>query len=264
MRETMNRPQRLRNPLTGLTRAWAGGTSLCAAIAAALLTYSGYPEFGEPALARTAATFVTGVALCGATLAGLIALPVLIGSKRRCDRELADIERGDHLLRWTYRSGEWQSFIQAERAEVRRIPWVMTVICAIIGLVAATGTADEDWAAGSRSTVFLCVFAGIAWCGPGFDWLIRRKALRACRPLQHGTPEAFFGRHGVYFNGVYLRYSQRGRQLVGVDLLTDRTPRTIVLTFRRTVSRRAEYEFLRLPVPAGQEQAAQQLARCLV
>jgi hypothetical protein len=137
----------------------------------------------------------------------------------------------------------------------------MTIIFAIIGLVAGMGTADEDWAAGSRSTVSLGVFAGTALCGSAIDWLVRRNALRACRPLEHGTPEAFFGRHGVYFNGVYRRYYQRGRRLIAIDLLTDRSPQTLVFTFRCSGPHSETREFLRLPVPAGHEHTAQQLAR---
>jgi hypothetical protein len=73
-----------------------------------------------------------------------------------------------------------------------------------------------------------------------------------------------FGRQGLYFNGVYRRYDQRGRALIAIDLLTDRKPQTLVLTFHRVVPQgRDVQEVLRLPVPAGQEQAARQLARCL-
>jgi hypothetical protein len=138
----------------------------------------------------------------------------------------------------------------------------MTIIFAIIGLVCGAGAANADWAAGSRWTVFLAAFAGAALCGSAIDWLVRQSALRACRRLQHGTPETLFGRHGVYFNGVYRRYRQSGRRLIAMDLLTDRTPQTLVLTFLCSGPENDTHECLRLPVPAGQEHTAQQLARC--
>jgi hypothetical protein len=259
---TMIPPQRLRNPLTALTRAFAWLTPICVVVAAALIAYAGYAEFGEPDLHRTAAMFVIGVALCGPVLAGAITLPLLIRDKRRLDGELADIERGKHLLRWTYRSREWQSFIQAERAEARRFPWIMTIMFAIIGLAAGVGAANQDGATGWW-TVFLSVFAGAAICGSVCDWLLRQSALHKCRRLERGPQEVIFGRRGLYFNGVYRRYDQRGRRLIGIDLLTDRTPQTLVLTFRCSGPESDTRECLRLPVPAGQEQAAQQLARCL-
>jgi hypothetical protein len=259
MREPLDRPQRLRTPFTGLLRACIWGTPACAVAAAALLAY-GIPQFGVPDAAGAAAAFVIGALLSGVTLAGVITLPLLVRERRRCDREFAEIERGEFLLHWTYHPDEWQSFIRAELAEARRYPWVMTIILGIIGLIAGAGSADEKWAAGSSWAVFLGVFAGGAICGTGVDWLIRRSALRACRRLEQGTPEAWFGRHGVYFNGVYRRYSDRSQCLHAIELLPDRTPQTLVLTFRCRHPKGDFYEFLRLPVPAGQEQLAQQLA----
>lgn len=256
----MIRPQRLRNPLTALTRAFAWGTPICAATAVVLLAYGGYPSFGEPDLERTAAMFVIGLGLCGPALGGVIALPLLIRDKRRFDGELAEIERGKYLLRWIYRSREWESFIRGERAEARRFPWLMTIMCTIIGLAAGVGTANQDRSAGSWWLVFLIVVVGTAMCGAAIDCLLRHSALRACRRLEQGPQEVIFGRHGLYFNGTYRRYDHRGRWLVAIDLVTDRSPQTLVLTFHCSGPQSPTREFLRLPVPAGQEHTAQQLA----
>jgi hypothetical protein len=259
----LDRPQRLHNPLSGQPRAFAWGTLICAAAAAALLANGGFPVIGAPSPPGTLAAFFAVLVLSGLTMAGGLALPILVREARRNDRELAGIERGEFLAHWTYRSDEWQAFVRAEFADARRFRWTMTIVLAIGGLLVGAGAAAEDWAAGTRGAVFLGVLIGSALCGSGVDWLVHLRALRRCRRLQQGPAEAYFGCQGVYFNGDYRRYTQRGQWLRAIDLLPERTPHTLVLTFR--VLTRGGYmdQMLRLPVPAGQEQSAQRLTSCL-
>lgn len=220
---------------------------------------SGYAAAGL--LAATAPFVLAGgdTALVGGIVMGCLAFTAALTAvicwfyARRAERHLAAFRRGEYLAHWTFRPEEWGAFAAGEwertRKNARRMPlWLGLVGAAVgLGLLAVAG-----WAGVVVSTA-----AGVAagW-GVGRLMLSRGEAARGARPAQ---PEVYVGPEAAVVDGKYIHWTGYGIRLVGLRLVGG-SPSALEFEVRTDAGEGSSTQTHRVPVPAGREEEAEQVA----
>ena len=200
------------------------------------------------------ARFVAG---CVAGLAAVAVVTVLLLNAttiKRLNRDLLELQSGEHLAKWEYSSAEWLRFVAADWRRGQR--WGLL---AVAGLVCTAGVvawmprddADDREARGTA----LCGTGAVTLFGVGLfasEWRTYRR-----RRTRRGV--AFIG-HGVAcVGGCCALWGRSGWRLSTVRVV-GRDPAVLELV-RNASESRTEF---RIPIPHGREDEANRLVRVLM
>jgi hypothetical protein len=183
---------------------------------------------------------IVSLTLGGMTLfLAIILLPVLYWTSRTADKSLTEIELNP-WVHWRYTPEQWSAWsnVQADRAAatppsfVLRRDWrrFLFSFALIIGAVAIF--APGSWVFKSIYLAIVCAailaVAAMAGRGPaGSSEKLRAKLLAA-------TPEAWFGRDGVFCDGVFTPWLNVSVFLVSAAM-DQRQPLSLHLLFEKSV-----------------------------
>ncbi len=160
---------------------------------------------------------------------------------------------GDNwLVHWQYEPDEWQRYAQEEfeldSQEKRGLFWLVIAIMAVVGLV--------FWIADPEGGIWVAaVLAGVAVLLAFFafvmPWLEHRRRQRV-------TGEAIIASEGVYLAGRLHLWRQLGSRLSNVSII-GQDPAMIEFQIEAPTRTGTQVYAVRVPIPRGQEEAAQQV-----
>jgi hypothetical protein len=208
-----------------------------------------------------------GYALQFVGLFGLIAGLVTLWFYRARAAALARLFAGESVLaHWTLDSRQVQKHAAAELAEVsennRGLFLIMAILFVVIGIPVLVVPSWRDLERGDSIalTIVGCYFAIIPLLG-SFAWGMPRLAYR--RAVQDGA-EVYIGKDSVFVNGALHTWKQPFTDLRRVRFNRQSKPPALEFDIR-TLTRLGVVHFktytVRVPVPAGQEEQAENLAR---
>ena len=182
---------------------------------------------------------------------------------------LAHLLAGEGLLaHWTLEAMQVQKQAAAELAETREgnrgLFWVTAILFVVIGIPALIVPTWRDLLRGDSIalTIVGCYFAVIPLLGL-FAWGMPRLAYR--RAVQAGA-EVYIGQDGVFVNGALHTWKQPSTSLRHVRFNRQANPPALEFDIR-TLTRLGVVYFktytVTVPVPAGQEAQAENVARAL-
>jgi hypothetical protein len=169
----------------------------------------------------------------------VILLPVLYWTSRTADQSLTEIELNP-WVHWRYSPDQWTQWsnVQADRAAatppgfVLGRDWRRFLFPFALILVGVALFAPGSWIFKSIYLAIVCgailLFAALAGRGPaGSAEKLRAKLLAA-------SPEAWFGRDGVFCDGVFTPWLNVSIFLVSAAI-DDRQPRSLHFRFEKSV-----------------------------
>jgi hypothetical protein len=171
--------------------------------------------------------------------------------------ELSRILKGEEcLVHWRYDPLEWRAFTEEEYARRKSYNWRLWIIvggmCFVVGL--AFWIADHD----AGRWVFLVMLGMMAVTG--LTAYVAPLAERACNRRRVG--ECWIGRSGVYINGQFASWRAAAGRLENVSLAgAGRKYLQFDFSFLSRYGRQSAS--LRVPVPLGQENVAEQVLSAL-
>ena len=210
----------------------------------AVLCFVGAVLFGV--LSRTEARYA-GIVLSGfAGICGIITALVYGPRAREFDR-LFNTE--SPLVVWEYDKREWLDYVRENYRRDFEGNWslwiLIAVICALVGGVMA---------ALSQDPLFLWITIGLAL----FLILPAVGVPKARRwRMLHNPPKAIINRRAVWIGGRFQTWAGLGASLVSVEIDPAAAPRLLCITFRFDTRTGPQDETVRVPVPTGQESAAE-------
>jgi len=192
-------------------------------------------------------------------LAGFIAITALVAMLMFFKRagELEKMVLGDDcLVHWRYLPGEWQDYSAAEyqrQVLYNRSQWITVAIIALaIGLFFWIFAPDGGGAVLVAMLGLVVLLGIVAFFAP--------RAIKSRNDRRVG--EVWINRRGIYMNGLYASWRTPGTRLDSVKLRLEGKPYLEFDLYTR--ARNAPLnELLRVPVPGGQEAAAQSVVDAL-
>jgi hypothetical protein len=245
---------RLADSVAGTGLKWSLGFLTAGA---AIVTFASLAGLGYNAIA---------VAVLGGfvVLAGVVALAVVGWHAVVIARVLSG---RDLLLTWSYEGAAWRRFAEqdaAERVQQAKALVVMTALIAAVIVSVFLVVAEDKAAAGVAALVVvgaIALAAGVAWAG-----------VRAVR-RRYSAPriELFLGRDGLWLAGMTHVWSGLGARLESAAIVDGENGvsaleivySVIQSSGPRTLFFHRRHETVRLPVPAGEEQAARRAVETL-
>jgi hypothetical protein len=195
--------------------------------------------FGLGGLLQGAARYIS-LTLGGLTLfLAIILLPVLYVTNRAADQSLTAVEL-DPWVHWRYTSDQWQQWSAVQADRLRATPPSFVLV--------------RDW---HRFLFpFAIIIGGVALFVPG-SWLFKviylalvcaaillvaalagrggaHSADKLHARLLQAAPEAWFGRDGVFADGVFSPWLNPSTYLVSATI-DPRQPRSLLLNFERNI-----------------------------
>jgi hypothetical protein len=172
-------------------------------------------------------------------LLAIILLPVLYVTSRGFDQSLTELELNP-WVHWLYTAEQWTAWsdIQADRAAAtpptfllrrdwRRLAWPLIAI--VIGVYFFV---PGPWLWKTAYILFICAaIVSIAALG-GRSASSTSEKLRA--KLLAASPEAWFGRDGVFCDGVFTPWLNVSTYLLAAEI-DQRQPRSLLFRFERSV-----------------------------
>ena len=192
------------------------------------------------------------LAACGAVVALILSL---VASKQ-ADRHDA-LRRGEgRLVEWLVDGEAWRRFRALDAAEatakVGQVRWAFRLIAALFLLAAAAVYADDS-GAWELSVLFIGLGLGMSALGA---WLVRSGLAFAAR--DDLPSPAMIGRDGVSFRGRFVPL--RGFGIAFVSATFDETHRILRIRYEIDAGGASSEAEVRVPVPAGREDEAREVA----
>ncbi len=154
------------------------------------------------------------------------------------------------LAHWVYQPGEWSSYAGGE-VNRRTGEWIgVGVAVLIVGLVSSTGGGQEGW-----TMLASAVFVAVVIVAGGL--LMTRHAHRS---NVSGPGEAIITPSAILINGRYHVLSNDTYRLEGVRFDEAAHPPQLDFTVAWSTRSGPARDHLRVPVPAGREAEARQVA----
>jgi hypothetical protein len=182
-----------------------------------------------------------------------IVVALMYGKRARIT---GSILRGENLLaHWTYTEEEWNRYARTEHQEFkhynRSLFLLVVVISVVIGIIFIIGNPD-DW------QIFAVIILGIIAIAGISAWLAVALSKRQNRKY-HG--EVFITAEGVFINRVLHLWKGYGAALEGaVYDDSERAIPVIVIDYSAPSRSGSQTWTVRVPVPAGHENEAMQIA----
>ena len=166
---------------------------------------------------------------------------------------LQKILAGENLLaHWRYEPGQWQRYAEAELertgSDKRSLFWLIAVISAVVGgIFYIADPKGGIWVVVVLAGL-LVLLAILAFVLPRVEYNRNRQSVG----------EALIAPEGVYLNGRFHTWNRLGSRLVGVSLV-EGDPAAIELQIAYPSRTGTQVDTVRVPIPRGQEAAAQQV-----
>jgi hypothetical protein len=185
------------------------------------------------------AKYVFGCMALIGLLLSLVLLPVMYVMARKFDCALTALER-DPWVRWQYPAAQWQQWsgIQVER--LKEVPLTFTLahdykklgwaFASIIGgvLIFSPGSLRGKILYSLGCCAMLLFWAELA------SWDARRAPEKFRAKLRKVSPEAYFGRDGLFCNGVFLTWLDISVYLTSASI-DPRPPRSLLFCFDKVI-----------------------------
>ncbi|HYG59861.1 MAG TPA: hypothetical protein VD902_17490 [Symbiobacteriaceae bacterium] len=186
----------------------------------------------------------------------IILLPVMIWDGKKRAKAIQALLSGEGLLaHWRYHPYEWNQFALQERtrelAEARKVSLYTLPIVLGMGLVG--GLFSDLEMDGTYIVVIILTGLGMSAFLGG---LLAAGAQLTFQRNQSGVGEAYISGTGVYFHGKYHTWTGAGVRLTAVEFLPG-DPAVIAFRYEATVGDTVQAHAARVPVPRGNEEAAQ-------
>jgi hypothetical protein len=187
-------------------------------------------------------------------ITGIIATVIYANRARMLDRILS----GDNLLaHWTYSPEEWSEYTEKEFRTEKKEKWLLFYMVAGIALFFGILFVIFDHEAGLWVLVsmlgLIALIAFVAWFSAWYDYRQNKRYLG----------EAYITRDAIYLNRQLHTWRGLGARLESVNLVGKESQQLLAVTYSApTRMGRQEYT-VRVPVPRGQEKAAEKLAEKL-
>ena len=193
-----------------------------------------------------------GAFLCGfGGVCALVTAAVYLPRARDFDRLFQDPPLAD----WTYADDEWRRFIQENFQRNKAGNWGLWLLMAVMCLLIGGGLA---WASGDP--LFLLITFGIAvfLLLPATLVPLARR-----RRLSRGQARAVINRQAAWIGGQFQSWGRLGSHLISATMDESSQPPLLCITFRFHTQTGPQEESVLIPVPAGQDAAARQVADAL-
>ena len=274
-------PRTLRSPIPVLLRTllgWAGAFASLAGLSFLISTRVHSLDAAQ--------LWVVGIFVCGSfSISMLLAAGICFLTTRSLGRALAEMQRGEYIVRWTYSPQTWDAHVSSLGRASR---WIVLFITGFIllncGLIAYGVSLSPD-PSGHKRAIALVFAIGIALsaliCGLILFFVHRRR--RRVR----GLPESIISPNAFYCGGEAINWNGGGNGLYEARWIAPKTPgESSLIQFTTGPSRRmkraakaADVAMLvvgssagvsnmrvirRVPVPIGEEEVARKVCRMLM
>jgi len=184
-------------------------------------------------------------------VSGIITFLIFIGRARSLDR----VFLGENLLaHWTYDPEEWKKYTETEYKTERREKWHLFYLVAGIALIIGIIFLIVDNEAGLIVfLVMLGLIALIAFVAWFTSWSNYRRNKKK-------PGEIYISGDAIYLNGQYHTWKGMGSKLRSVLLSEKDGQQQLAFTYSFPARTGIEEYTVRLPVPAGQEKTAEEIA----
>jgi hypothetical protein len=198
-----------------------------------------------------------GIVLSGfAGICGVVTALVYLPRAREFDRLF---NREPPLVAWEYTSREWLDYVRENYQRDREGNWglwiLVAVICGVVGVILTLLSRDPLflWITGGLAVFLILPALGV-------------PKVRRWRML-HNPSVAIISRNAVWIAGRFQTWATLGAHLISVEIDPKATPQLLCITFRFYTRTGPQDETVRIPIPAGQDAAAestlQQLRRAI-
>ncbi len=206
--------------------------------------------------------FLSGTDMMGGGYAIVFAsfLPIVAGATagfvyiRRAAVLDAILDGRNLLVHWTYSDEEWRRYVaveaRASKAEKTTLFFVISAFALLFGVGFLVIAPDRE----AGRSVFLGMVCLIALVG-GAALL----SVRLAGPRPHDRPGALVSEEGVYPSGSLHTWSLLGARLETVKLVERRRP-SLEFTYSYPTRYGLDAETVRVPIPAGEEGTAREVA----
>ena len=202
---------------------------------AILLIFFGFLAIVIPGNARYVVLGLGGIAL----LLNVILLPVMYVTARNFDRSLTAVECNP-WVHWEYLPEQWKQWtdVQIERTKALpppfllkrdglKLAWTLAFIASGVSIFT-----PGSWLEKTLYVLSICgaIFAIAVW-----SIRVNRRAPDARRStLLKAAPEVYFGRDGVFCDGVYTTWLGLSVYLLSASI-DERQPRSLLFCFEKSV-----------------------------
>ena len=235
-----------RTQLSGLLRLTA-----VMAVAALVLGLSGL--FGAYGSGMAIAAGVCATVLL--TVAGAVWL-----LSRSLQGHVRQMEAGRYRAHWRYDEATWSRYrADFERRRTLAHWWVILGV-SLSGLVVGVLAHDDGSLIGdSVFWTYTVTIGGGAAIGSAIAFGMLWMEGATARLMAHLPGEAVIGDRGLYITGQYWPWRSFGMRLRDV-CVSEQEPRALLFTFEMTTGHRISAQTVSVPVPPGEEAAAERLA----
>ncbi len=161
------------------------------------------------------------------------------------------------LARWTYPADVWASFVGEDDTRERSAKWRMFAIvafwCVLFGIGFPIFDPEDGWWVTVVMVGLMAVIVVVILLG---------SAART-RTLARNVPEARIGQDGLMLAGELHLWRGWSARLEGVDVVTGHPP-CLEITYSTPAKNQRQINTVRVPVPAGKDAEAAEVAARLI